>query len=160
MIQAHINENHSNWDLLLPYVTMAYRATEHETTGTSPNMLMFGHNTRTPIDFIYQMPPNVKPVPINTWVWELQDRLESVHAFVRQNTGMSILRQKKTHDKRLSYEIFNANDRVYFLFPVIKKGQSSKFPWFWKGPFRINKKVSDVLVNINCGRNGAPQDFT
>ena len=48
MIRAHINENHSNWDLLLPYVTMAYRVTEHETTGTSPNMLMFGHNTRTP----------------------------------------------------------------------------------------------------------------
>ena len=72
---------------------------------------------------------------------------------------MSILRQKKTHDKRLSYEIFNANDSVYVLFPVMKKGQSSKFPWFWKGPFRINKKVSDVLVNINCGRNGAPQDI-
>ena len=63
MIRAHINENHSNWDLLLPYVTMAYRAAEHETIG---NMLMFGHNTRTPLDLIYQMPPNVKPYPINT----------------------------------------------------------------------------------------------
>ena len=159
MIRAYINENHTNWDLLLPYVTMAYRATEHETTGTSPNVLMFGHNTRSPLDLIYQMPPNVKPVPVNTWVWELQDRLETVHSFVRRNTGMSVLRQKKTHDKRLSYEIFNVNDSVYVLFPVMKKGQSSKFPWFWKGPFRFNKKVSDVLVNINCGRNGAPQDI-
>ena len=92
MLRAYINENHSNWDLLLPYVTMAYRATEHESTGTSPNMIMLGHNTRTPLDLIYQMPPNVKPVPANEWVWDLQDRLESVHAFVRENTGMAILR--------------------------------------------------------------------
>ena len=88
MIRAYINENHSNWDLLLPYVTMAYPATKHETTGASPKLLMFGHNTRTPLDPIYQMPPNLKPVPVNTWVWELQDILESVHSFVRKNTGM------------------------------------------------------------------------
>ena len=62
MIRAYINENHSIWDLLLPYVTMVYRAIEHETTGTSPNMLMFAHNTRTPLDLIHQIPPNVKSV--------------------------------------------------------------------------------------------------
>ena len=100
---------------------MAYRATEYETIGTSPNMPMFGHNTRTPLDPIYQMPPNVKSVSINTWVWELQDRFESVHTFVRKNTGMSNLRQKKAHDKRLSYEIFSAHDSIHVLFPVIKK---------------------------------------
>ena len=50
MLRAYIDENHENWDGLLPYVTMAYRATCHESTGTSPNMSMFGHDTRTPLD--------------------------------------------------------------------------------------------------------------
>ena len=157
MLRAYINENHSNWDLLLPYVTMAYRATEHESTGTSPNMIMLGHNTRTPLDLIYQMPPNVKPAPANEWVWDLQDRLESVHAFVRENTGMAILRQKKTHDKRVSMENFNTDDRVYVLFPVKKPGETVKFKQFWKGPFQVVEKLSDVLLNINCGRNGTLQ---
>ena len=40
MLRAYIDENHENWDKLLPYVTMAYRATCHESTGTSPNMSM------------------------------------------------------------------------------------------------------------------------
>ena len=60
MLRAYINENHSDWDQLLQYVMMAYRATEHESTGTSPSMSMFGHNIRTPLDLIYQMSLNVK----------------------------------------------------------------------------------------------------
>ena len=104
MLRAYIDENHENWDGLLSYVTMAYRATCHESTGTSPNMSMFGHDTRTPLDLVYQMPPDVKTAPNNTWVWELQDRLESVHIFVREHTGMSVQRQKKVYDKRLAFE--------------------------------------------------------
>ena len=87
-------------------------------------MLMFGHNTRTPLDLIDQMPPNVKHVPSNLWVWELQERLESVHTFVRENTGLAIERQKEILDKRLSYEGFNVGDRVLVYFPV-KKNQDS-----------------------------------
>ena len=37
-------------------------------------------------------------------------------------------------------------------------GYPCKFPWFWKSPRRFIKNVSDVLININCGRIGAPQD--
>ncbi|MCG8048998.1 MAG: DDE-type integrase/transposase/recombinase [Candidatus Thiodiazotropha endolucinida] len=157
MLRAYIDENHSNWDLLLPYVTMAYRATEHESTGASPNMLMFGHNTRTPLDLIFQMPPNIKQSPINTWLWELQDRLESVHRFVRENIGSSILRQKKAHDRRVSFESFNTGDHVLVYFPVKKTGQTGKFASFWKGPYKVSEKLSDVLLKINCGRNGTPQ---
>ena len=106
MLHAYIDDNHSNWDLLLPYIMMAYRAADHESTGLSPNMLMFGRNTKTPLDVIYEMPPNVKHEPTNLWVWKLQERLESVHKFVRETTGSAIARIKKIHDKKLSYESF------------------------------------------------------
>ena len=42
MLSAFVDENHRNWDKLLPYVMMAYSASEHETTGMSPNRLMLG----------------------------------------------------------------------------------------------------------------------
>ena len=42
MVSMFVNDNHSDWDELLPYLSMAYRATEHETTGMSPNLLMLG----------------------------------------------------------------------------------------------------------------------
>ena len=153
MLRAYINDNHSNWDLLLPYVMMAYRSTAHESTGLSPNMLLFGHNTRTPLDLIYKLPPNVKHEPPNSWVWELQERLESAHAYVRETTGLAIERQKKNHDKKLSYEGFNVGDWVFVYFPVKKTGQSHKFTPFWRGPFEVMEKMSEVLLKINCGRN-------
>lgn len=49
MLSAYVQENHRDWDKHLPYVMMAYRASEHETTGFSPNMLMLGRETSTPL---------------------------------------------------------------------------------------------------------------
>ena len=48
MLSAYVDDNHRDWDVHLPYVLMAYRATEHETTGFSPNMLMLGRETSIP----------------------------------------------------------------------------------------------------------------
>jgi hypothetical protein len=46
----YVSDNHKDWDRQLPYVMMAYRTTAHETTGFSPNMLMLGRETSTPLD--------------------------------------------------------------------------------------------------------------
>jgi hypothetical protein len=37
MLSAFVNEHQSDWDEHLPYIAMAYRAAEHETTGNTPN---------------------------------------------------------------------------------------------------------------------------
>ncbi len=42
MIVTYVNEEQSNWDVYLPIVTSAYRSSVHETTGYTPNQLMFG----------------------------------------------------------------------------------------------------------------------
>ena len=41
MMGRMVSDNHIDWDLLLPYVMAAYRATVHESTGYSPNYLIF-----------------------------------------------------------------------------------------------------------------------
>lgn len=38
-------------------------------------------------------------------------------------------------------------------FPVKKSGESHKFVQFWRGPFKVTEKVSEVLLKIKCGRN-------
>ena len=65
MLSAFVDENHRNWDKLLPYVMMTYRASEHETTGMSPNRLMLGCETTTPLEIMYDMPPSIKAIPVN-----------------------------------------------------------------------------------------------
>jgi len=38
----YVNSSHSNWDLVLPFFFMAYRATPHCTNGYSPFLLLHG----------------------------------------------------------------------------------------------------------------------
>lgn len=92
MLSGFVNEHHTDWDVHLPYVMMAYRSAQHETTGMTPNMLMLGRETATPLDLMYEMPPQIKETPNNKWVWELQERLESAHTFVRKKMSQSMVR--------------------------------------------------------------------
>ena len=122
MLTAYVNEHHTNWDDQIPYVLMAYRSSEHETTGMTPNKLMLGREVCTPLDLIFDMPRTEKQVPTNQWVWELQERMVDAHEMVRQNIGTAMHRQKKIHDKRKNFETFEPDDRVLVYFPVKKVG--------------------------------------
>ena len=56
MLTAYVSTNQRDWDDQLPYVMMAYRSAEHETTSMSPNMLMFGREVSTPLDLMFELP--------------------------------------------------------------------------------------------------------
>ncbi|XP_045165454.2 uncharacterized protein LOC123529264 [Mercenaria mercenaria] len=155
MLSAYVNDHHTNWDELLPYVMMAYRSCEHETTGLSPNLCMLGRETTCPLDIMFR--PSIKPIPTHQWVWELRENLESAHTMERQNTGKAMSRQKKNHDQKLSYVVFKVGDKVYVYFPVKKVGRSSKLLSYWRGPYQVIEKLSDVIYKVDCGRSKTPQ---
>ncbi|CAG2249606.1 unnamed protein product [Mytilus edulis] len=157
MLSAYVDEHHTNWDQLLPYVMMAYRTAVHETTGSTPNRMMMGREVATPVDIMYELPREVKSIPANKWVWELQERMEDAHQFVQNHVNKEMLRQKQYHDKHLSWNKFNKNDKVFVFFPVRKLGQSPKFTSYWRGPFKVLKQYSEVTYLVNCGRKGRPQ---
>ena len=157
MISAYVSENHRDWDEHIPYVMMAYRATEHESTGYSPNMLMLGRETSTPLDIIYEMPSAWKNVPQNEWAWVLRERMERAHTLVRENSEGATRRQKQYYDMKMSYESFREGDLVYVYFPQKKVGCSSKLTSFWRGPFNVLKRLSEVLYKVNCGRDRGEQ---
>ena len=57
----------------------------------------------------------------------------------------------------MSYEHLTAGDLVYVYFPQRKTGCSPKLTSYWRGPFQVVAKVSEVLYKVNCGRNGKEQ---
>ena len=114
---------------------------------------MLGREVSTPLDIMYEMPHSIKSIPVHNWVWQLRERLESAHTYVRQNTGEAMKRQKNGHDRKVSYETFKPGNKVYVYFPVKKVGLSSKLTSFWKGPYTVIGKLSDVLYRLDCGRD-------
>jgi transposase InsO family protein len=79
MLSAYVGDHQRDWDSHLPYVMMACRSAEHETTTLTSNMLMLGRETSTPMDLMYEMPSSIKMKPANMWVWKLRERLEDAH---------------------------------------------------------------------------------
>jgi len=61
MLSAYVADHQRNWDSHLPYVMMAYRSTEQESTRFTPNMLMMGREVSTPFDLFYELPSESKP---------------------------------------------------------------------------------------------------
>ncbi|CAG2231997.1 unnamed protein product [Mytilus edulis] len=157
MLTGYVNEYHSNWDVLLPYVMMAYRSSQHETTGYTPNRLMLGREVSTPLDLIYKLPSQVKAIPQNQWAWELQEHMEEAHQIVQRHVSGQMLRQKKNHDKNVSWAKFEPGNMVYVYFPLRTPGLSPKFTNQWRGPYKVIKINSSVTYTVNCGRKGAGQ---
>ena len=153
MLSTLVDDNQRNWDTLLPFVMMAYRSSAHETVGMSPNVLMLGREVSTPLDIQFEMPHFMKTETVNDWVWQLKENLETSHTLVREFTGMNMHRQKKYHDLKSRDEQFMIDDYVYVYFPVVKIGHTPKLTSFWRGPVKIERKISDVLYEINFGTN-------
>ena len=147
ILKSYINDHQSDWDEHLPFLTMAYRSVEHETTGFSPNNLMLGREVSTPLDIMFKMPTSVGSIPENQWAWALKEKLEEAYSFVRNNVPGAMLRQKSLHDLKLSWQKFNKDDKVYVFFP----GQSPKLTNRWKGPFKVLEKCTDVTYKVDCG---------
>ncbi|CAG2212110.1 unnamed protein product [Mytilus edulis] len=79
MLSAYVQEHQRDWDKYILFVMMAYRASEHDTTGQTPNRLMFGRDSTTPLDILYEMPPSIKGIPQYKWAWELKERIKLKH---------------------------------------------------------------------------------
>ena len=103
MLSTLVDENHGNLDTLLPHVMMAYRSAEHETTRMTPNILMLGLETTTPLDICFEMPPSIKSESTNGWVWELRENI-SPYIQKKKNTRHLIQKQRFNHDCKSNYE--------------------------------------------------------
>ncbi|XP_071123285.1 uncharacterized protein [Mytilus edulis] len=99
----------------------------------------------------------IKDIPAHKWAWELKEKLDHSHSFVRGKIKGQLGRQKHYHDLQLSYQDFRKDDEVYIYFPVKKSGMSSKLTSFWKGPFKILDKYGDLTYKVDCGYRGKPQ---
>ncbi|CAC5405570.1 unnamed protein product [Mytilus coruscus] len=105
MLISYVNKHQNDGDEHLPYVFMAYRSSEHETTGNNPNYLMLGREITTPLDIQYAMPRGMATIPQNKWTKEIKERMEEAH--LKVNCG----RHVGVQAKHLTYETCdNGND--------------------------------------------------
>ena len=151
MLAMYVDENRTDWDDHLPYIMMAYRASLHESTKCTPNLLMLGRETCLPIDIIAGKPPNSIdtecPVQYVEWV---RDAIHRSFDFAYENLKSSFKRQKRYYDVKLKPRQYEKEQLVWCWYPSHAK---QKLGLGWTGPYKIIRKISDITYQIESCRN-------
>lgn len=95
MLSMYISSDHSNWDMVLPFVTYAYNTATQATTSFSPFFLLYGRAPSCLIDTILPYRPNVSEcAPVS----EMAGYAEECRQLARKFTSDDQARQKSRHD--------------------------------------------------------------
>ena len=145
MLKCFINEHRDDWDDHLPLLNMAYRATPHESTGCSPNLMMFGHENAMALDVMVGSPPSGRSAILchEAYVEWLRNSLTEVHMFADEKLHVSAKRRKRYYDLKSKPYQYRPGQYCWRWYPPAAKGKLSKG---WTGPVRVMSCPTDV----NC----------
>ena len=146
MLAMYIDNYQRDWDDHLPFVVSAYRNSIHESTGCTPNLIMFGHEISIPLDLMVGRPNYLDEDMCSVeYVEWLKQATSEAHKCAREQMGKSTARQKKYYDCKAKVRKYKPGDWVWRWYPP--KGKL-KFGSGWTGPFLIIRVISDVLIQI------------
>ncbi|UYV61692.1 K02A2.6-like [Cordylochernes scorpioides] len=142
-----VEQHKRDWDVRLPPFLMAYRAAIHETTGQTPAKIMFGRELRLPCDLEFGSPEE-PPAEVAGYVNNLRSLLLETHELVRTKIRTASHRMKTRYDQRANHDGFRQNDLVWLFDPKRKKELSPKLMPVWEGPYKIIKRINDLIYRI------------
>ena len=100
MLAKVVALNQRDWDNHLAPVIAAYRASKHESTGYTPNFLVFGRENRMPVDLILGKVTEEAEYfdsPVQ-FVSDMQERYREAYALARMNLEEAAQRRKTEYD--------------------------------------------------------------
>jgi transposase InsO family protein len=155
MIKAYMKGQQKDWDKHLGCLAGAYRATVHESTGVTPNLLMLGREVRLPAQLMYSAPTNGSEfISYSDYVEKLKERMEHAHELARKNLGKSVKRQKEHYDAKLMLHSYKAGELVWYASGSSELHIAPKLRKFYTGPVVVLKKISDLnyLIQTDAKR--------
>jgi hypothetical protein len=157
LLAIYCEECYKDWDVHLPYLTSAYRATVHSSTGFTPNMMIRGREAALPITVVHGDPNRVdEQRDPDDYVHQLQETLEITHEAARRILGRAAVYQKRSYDHRATERPqLRAGQPVWVLNLKGKTGVSKKLQSPWKPGAVVLKRLDDVNYRIQTGPSAA-----
>ena len=156
MIGRVVTDSQKEWDEILPFVMAAYRSSTHESTGHSPNFLMYGREARAPVDVVLGTPPSDTPATADAYADELYQRLVDAYRLVREQLGLVAVRSKQHYDLRVRPVTYTEGQWVWIYHPRRRVGRSPKWQRWYTGPFVVEKAFNDVLYRVRRSPKAKP----
>ena len=125
----------------------------HESTRSSPNMMVFGRDLALPIDVIAGTPTveDIPKCPIVYIEW-LRGALEKSFEHARDALRRAASRQKREYDKKAATHAYSIGQWVYRWYPPAAHAGSG-----WTGPYLVINKLSDLVYQIQASKRSKPK---
>jgi hypothetical protein len=171
MLACFVNDNQSDWDVLLPFLSFAYNTSLHASTLHTPFEMTFGHKAKLPLDLIFapqeelelseiipdavefdatRLPDLVScyneklPVIALDYCTNLQNRFRTVFAHASSSREIAVERFKFNYERRLNPVTYCVGDLVLTDHPQLKIGRLSGIAHRFHGPFVVTECVGKV----------------
>ena len=125
-----LRRSQRDWDLLLPQIMRAYRATPHSTTGQTANLLFLGREVRLP-DQLYHPTPLPPAQSRASFIRDTEARLQEAHQLLRDQ--QLTLRSEDSEEPLL----FATGDKVWLENKRRRPGVNPKLQSRFIGPYEV-----------------------
>ena len=140
LLRAYCTELKVDWEEGLPWLLLAAREVVQESTGFSPNELVFAHTVRGPLTIVSEQWKSEGPPPdLITFVNGFRQRLYEAGVLAKEKLEISQKKMKRLYDRKVEQRQYGPGDQVLVLLPVVKSPFHAKF----FGPCSVLKKVSE-----------------
>ena len=157
LIGKVVRDDQRNWDECLPFVMAAYRATKHDSTGFTPNYLMFGREVNSPISLVLgktQDEPNENSYL--SLVSDRVDKFEKAYELTRMYLKKSAERNRNNYNLRTKTVSYDIGDWVWYYYPRRYTKRSPKWQKMYTGPFERIQKLGEVNVKLQKSPRSKP----
>ena len=155
MVRAYLKGQQREWDRNLGCLAAAYRASPHEATGFTPNLLMMGREVRVPAEVMFgSSTKGEEMTSYGQFVDWLKRRMQCAHDVARAHLKTTAKRQKDQYDAKSSLIKYEIGNLVWYLAEKSKIGENPKLYSPYEGPYLIVDKFSDLTYNIQMEPKG------
>ena len=148
-LKAMATSHPEDWDVEMKWFTLAYRTTIHRVTQCTPFELVHGRNCRLPYDVMMREfnEPGLAPSR-REYLRRMKVSIGENRARVRELTEKAREQNRRHCEKKFKYRQYAVGEQVYLYYPVVPEGVAKKLWVPWRGPFRINKQLSDTVYEL------------
>lgn len=147
MIAMYVNEFHSNWDELLPFVTLAYNTAKQDSIGMSPFELVYGRKPTLPQDVnMLQIDDSVEN--IDKYVRKMKHEWPKIRELAEAAMKQSQAKMKSQYDESAKHVEYSIGQLVLLRDTTTAPGLSRKLTAKWIGPYRVIGRISELVYDI------------
>ncbi|KAJ8369569.1 hypothetical protein SKAU_G00095970 [Synaphobranchus kaupii] len=150
MLKKYLSANQRDWDIKLPLILMAIRATPSRATQVSPFEMMTGRQMVLLLHLLYTPTTGSAPEAVQTtsYLEELGRHLQSIFEFARQNMKTEAIGVKSYYDRKAYDREYEVGDEAFYYHFSRNQKRSKKLLPSWQGPYAITDKLSPVIYRI------------